>query len=339
MRARGLALLLAALLFFAAVSASAHGVGVSRSDYRVDGCIVHASLSFRRDELASVMGENPQATIATQLDVLADGVPCERGAPIEQADDRDGARISLDFTCAKVPSALRIDARFIERFASGHTHLVAVTRGSQKSEGLALLAKTAVDFELANQRQAFTAIVRVGVEHILSGYDHLTFLLALLLVPATKPRRLWPIAGVLTAFTLGHTASLAVASLGWFVPSGWLIEPAIALSIAYVGAENFFIKSWRHRWILTLPFGLVHGFGFASGLLDLAVDRADLPRALFAFNAGVELGQLAVLALALPLLLLCHRSAHYERGRRVLSATVVALGLVWFFLRVRGNGA
>ena len=319
-------------------TATAHGVGVSRAEYTVDGCKIHAALTFRRDELATAIGEHPERVIASLLDVSAGGSPCVRGEPTMMPDERDGAQIALDFVCPRTPSTLHVDSRFIERFSSGHTHLVAVNSGSQKSESIALLAKSATDFELSNRRRAVGAIVRVGVEHILTGYDHLTFLLALLLVPATKPRRLWPLLGVLTAFTLGHTASLAVASLGWFVPSSAIIEPAIALSIAYVAAENFFVTGWRHRWLLTLPFGLIHGFGFASGLLDLAVDRADLPRALFAFNAGVELGQLAVLAVALPLVLLCHRSRRYELGRRAVSGAIVVLGLVWFVLRVTGRG-
>jgi hypothetical protein len=139
---------------------------------------------------------------------------------------------------------------------------------------------------------------------------------------------------MLTAFTVGHSASLALATLAGFAPSPRLVEPAVALSVAYVGGENVLARDIRRRWMLTLPFGFVHGFALAGGLLPLGLPRGQLPAALFAFNLGVEVGQLTVVALLLPpLTLLCTR-AWYARIARAASGAIVAAGLAWFVERI-----
>ena len=134
-------------------------------------------------------------------------------------------------------------------------------------------------------------MLKLGVEHILTGADHLVFLLGLILVGGS----LRSLVGVVTAFTLAHSITLALAALSIFAPSPRLVEPAIALSIAYVGVENLFVNDASKRWRITFPFGLIHGFGFAGALREIALPRAQLPIALVSFNLGVELGQLGVL--------------------------------------------
>jgi hypothetical protein len=125
-----------------------------------------------------------------------------------------------------------------------------------------------------------------------------------------------------------------VATLGGIVPPTRVIESAVALSVAYVGAENLFARSVRHRWAITLPFGFVHGFAFAGGLLPLGLPRAELPGALLAFNLGVETGQLVVLAVLLPPLSFVTTRAWYPRVARTLSVAILVAGLVWFAQRV-----
>ncbi len=338
-RAWCIALVAFAMATFLSRASFAHGTGVSKAEYAIDDHVIRAAVVFRREELAIAYGEHPERGVAESITVVADGVKCTAAAPSLSDDAPDGSRVSFVLTCATSPSRLHIASGYLDRFPVGHTSFITVTRGFQKSEAIALLAQPDVDVDVSAGRRPFSAIVRVGVSHILTGYDHLTFLFALLLVPPAAEKKkqkqlVWALLGVLTAFTIGHTLSLAIAAIGGIAPSPRVIEPAIALSIAYVAAENFFVKGWRHRWLLTFPFGLVHGFGFAGGLLDLAVDRADLPRALFAFNLGVELGQLGVLAIALPAVLALQRLSSYGLIRRVLSGVIVALGLVWFILRV-----
>jgi hypothetical protein len=116
------------------------------------------------------------------------------------------------------------------------------------------------------------------------------------------------------------------------------VEPAIAASIVYVGVENFFVESAEKRWRITLPFGLVHGFGFAGALREISLTPAQIPVALVSFNLGVEIGQLAVLAVVLPLVLAARKRRWLERrGTRVLSAAVAAAGAVWFVARVAAS--
>ena len=111
-------------------------------------------------------------------------------------------------------------------------------------------------------------------------------------------------------------------------------RPAIALSIAYVGIENFFVKDASKRWRITFPFGLIHGFGFAGALQEISMPRADIPYALVLFNLGVEAGQLAVLAVVLPLVLLARRKDQFKLvGVKLMSAGIVAAGVIWFVLR------
>jgi hypothetical protein len=145
---------------------------------------------------------------------------------------------------------------------------------------------------------------------------------------------------VVTAFTVAHSLTLALAVLGLFSPSPRLVEPAIALSIAYVGVENLVLSDFARRWRITFPFGLVHGFGFAGALAEVNLARADVPLALVMFNLGVELGQLVVIAVLLPII---WRLGHWDGFRRRLvpafSLCLVLVGTGWFVRRVLPEGA
>src|SRR5262249_10086873 len=143
----------------------------------------------------------------------------------------------------------------------------------------------------------------MGIEHILTGYDHLLFLLGLVLVGG----RLRSLALAISAFTLAHSVTLALAALGVWVPSPRLVQPTIALSIAYVGIETYFVREASKRWRITMPFGLIHGFGFASALRAIGLPSGQVPTALFSFNLGVEVGQLAIVLAIVPLVLWARR--------------------------------
>jgi hypothetical protein len=141
--------------------------------------------------------------------------------------------------------------------------------------------------------------------------------------------------GVVTAFTIAHSITLALAALSIVAPSPRVVEPAIALSIAYVGVENLFVKDASKRWRITFPFGLIHGFGFAGALREIALPRDQLPLALVSFNLGVEMGQLAVLSLALPLTLRARRAPWFgARGVKWLSLAIATGGAVLFIVRL-----
>ena len=171
------------------------------------------------------------------------------------------------------------------------------------------------------------------MEHIAFGFDHLLFLAALL-VACHRGRE---ILALVTSFTLAHSITLAVAALDFWTPPSDLVEAAIAASIVYVGIENLARRNvGRGRILLTFTFGLIHGFGFAGVLrgIGLGSDGQGLVAPLFAFNVGIEAGQLAIIAVVMPLLLWVQR---FEKAGRLvrlsLSSAVAIMGLIWFFQR------
>jgi hydrogenase/urease accessory protein HupE len=170
-----------------------------------------------------------------------------------------------------------------------------------------------------------------GVEHIVTGYDHICFLIAVVLWAS----RAWPVVKIVTAFTVSHSITLSLAALQIVdIPSRWT-EFAIALSIIYVALENFFTRKVEGRWRDTFFFGFVHGFGFASGLIEMGVPQRAIVPALASFNIGVEVGQIGVVLIVVPLLVLIDRL--FFKGERnprlvqICSAAVAAAGVYWLF--------
>ena len=165
------------------------------------------------------------------------------------------------------------------------------------------------------------------------GLDHIVFLLALMLAGGT----LLQLAGIASGFTLGHSITLALSGLGLVRPPASVIEPLIALSIALVAAQALLGRHERRRWQIAAAFGLVHGFGFAGALGALDLSRPELAKALFGFNAGVELGQLAIVAAIAPAVLLLQRRPRlHALFVRALAAAILAAGLYWFVARLAG---
>lgn len=174
------------------------------------------------------------------------------------------------------------------------------------------------------------AFLKLGVEHIGTGYDHLAFLLGLLLAAPT----LKALVGIVTCFTLAHSLTLALATLGVINPPAQAVEVAIALSVAWVGIENVVTEKVRFRWLLAFAFGLIHGFGFAGILRDMDLARSGIALSLFSFNAGVEVGQIAVICLLWPLTRALLRGAHGPKIVRYASISIAACGLYWFAERL-----
>jgi hypothetical protein len=175
--------------------------------------------------------------------------------------------------------------------------------------------------------QVFRRYVIDGVWHIWIGIDHILFLLSLLVlaplvasrqrvthwkpVPALRTAALEVLA-VVTAFTLAHSITLVASVMGWLNPPAHLIEPVIALSVVLAALNNL-LGFWAFtRWRLAFAFGLIHGFGFANVLLDLGLPARDLAVALGGFNVGVELGQLAIVLVFLPLAWALRRTVFYR---------------------------
>ena len=175
---------------------------------------------------------------------------------------------------------------------------------------------------------------RLGMEHIFVGYDHILFLLALIVVS-----RLRQVLAIVTAFTVGHTITLILAALEIVsLPSRW-VESAIALTIIYVASENL----WRgrpgpYRWLLTGVFGLVHGFGFAGMLRELGLPQEGLIRCLLSFNLGVEAGQVLIVLAFSPVLILLSKWEHAGMARASISVFTLLCGAGWLIDRVFAPG-
>ena len=196
-----------------------------------------------------------------------------------------------------------------------------------------------VEFTAAQTRsEVLGTFIVQGIRHILFGADHMLFVLGLLLI--VKDR--WTLLKTITAFTVAHSITLAVATLGYAHAPTLPLNAAIALSILFLGPE--IVRSWRgetsftmrHPWVVAFAFGLLHGFGFASALTSAGLPKAELPVALISFNIGVEIGQLSFVALILLL----------ERAFRILEVrwprwvealpgyTVGSLGAFWTVQRL-----
>jgi len=353
------AVLAAALAIALSARAEAHEVGLSRGTYAASGERVTAELVLSRKEAASVVPEldadrdgklteaevtaaRPamQKAIVDRILVSAGDAPCPGALGEVRLTEEDGLDLGAAYTCPAPVTRAKVELALLPELAHGHRHIARSAAGTQVTE--TVLSRSQRTLEVAGSgepapppaRRDHLSMLGLGLEHILTGYDHLVFLLGLVLVGGRWRSILW----VVTAFTLAHSITLGLAVLGVWAPRPSIVEPLIALSIAYVGVENFFVKDAEKRWRITFPFGLVHGFGFAGALQEVALPRADVPAALFFFNAGVELGQLAVLAPILPLLLWLRKRPWFDRyAVKGVSALIVAAGLVWFFSRVFGG--
>src|SRR5207245_9155781 len=169
-------------------------------------------------------------------------------------------------------------------------------------------------------RRGMASFVLRGIGHILTGWDHLLFLLGLLL----RGGGWLALAKIITAFTLAHSVTLALAALDIVVLPDRLVEAVIALSIAFVAAENLFFKPVvARRWLVSFCFGLVHGFGFSAALRELGLSSHGLLLSLFGFNAGVEAGQALVVAVVLPLVVVLRRSRWEARMVSIPSLAIL----------------
>ena len=181
--------------------------------------------------------------------------------------------------------------------------------------------------------EVIKAFVPAGVHHILIGPDHLLFLVALLLLGGS----LGTLVRIVTAFTIGHSITLSLAALDIVTVPGSLVEPAIALTIVVVGADNLLRGQGRdvRSWV-AFAFGLIHGFGFASVLKQFGLPQEALGWSLFSFNVGVELGQLAVVALVASLLAAIARYSPVIRNRVTIAGSIMVIGAgtYWFVQRV-----
>ena len=170
---------------------------------------------------------------------------------------------------------------------------------------------------------------KLGIEHLLTGYDHILFLLTVIIA-----MNLLDTIKAVTAFTVAHSLTMALAFLHLISLPSSIVEPLIAITIIYVSVENLLTQNVKKRWLLTGLFGLVHGLGFVGALKAITVSRDELLLSLFSFNVGIETGQLLIIAMSIPALRFLRSRAWDQRFCRGFSRVAAALGSVWLIQRV-----
>jgi len=273
------------------------------------------------------------AAVRDSIRLAGDATPCAPG-PARAAAGSDlsvNLTITIDFAC---PSAMRGLVIRNDAFdvLGNDLHILARIEHDGVTDSFAFATENRqVTVDVGSRRDAVRSVgsfFALGIEHILTGYDHLLFLFALMIGGGSA----WSLVRIVTAFTLAHSMTLSAAALELVILPGRIVESAIALSIAYVAAENLFVgeRGASKRWLVALVFGLVHGFGFSAVLTELGLPREGLAWSLLMFNLGVEAGQALVIVAAIPLLVWLKRSSWRPRAVRAMSWGVLAIGLLLF---------
>jgi HupE / UreJ protein len=362
------AALLALLLVVAASPAAAHPAPFSYLDFRLDTSGADGGLVIHDYDVAHDLGVDPPEALRdpavaekyreqltrlmqARMTIFVDGrrvEPAWQG--LETLVERQSLRLAFRISGAR-PASLRVTAALFPYDPVHQTFINVYEDGTLRHQAILDGSRQTADY-YAGTWQGTTAVLGIfipaGIEHILIGPDHVLFLVGLLLLGGT----VWRLTTIVTAFTLGHSITLSLAALDIVSPPASVVEPIIALSIVFVGADNLLVQrdanSERNRdwatdssprdirmWIAGV-FGLVHGFGFAGVLKEFGLPSTALGWSLFSFNVGVEVGQLVIVA-AVAVTLRAIRTANPRLSRQLVvagSVIVMAAGAYWFVERV-----
>ncbi len=289
--------------------------------------------------------------VANELKIHLDGVEIRPTAlGTVTFDNQNNATVDLHFSSTPA-SSISIQSTFLNKLPTDHKQYVTVKNAGNQPLGKKMLTKTAntLEFNLKNNTtptatdnhpsSTFVDFLKLGVEHILTGYDHLLFLFSLLVITHS----FWPAIKIITFFTIAHSITLALAGLNIVDIPASIVEPLIAASIVYVGLENIIRGNKvtvRSRCMLTFFFGLIHGFGFAGVLKEMGISSIEtgILVPLFSFNLGVELGQITVAAIVLPLLWWLHKQGRVSQKLVPVSSVLTCLaGGYWLLERTIFN--
>jgi HupE / UreJ protein len=285
---------------------------------------------------------------ASGLSLSSDDGACALASRSLAVRNYDGGAYAVLEMTARCPSHSGLRLRYDLLFDRDPQHraIVALRDDGATTTAVADSGRRVVALTSGSDRP-FADFLHSGVQHILGGFDHLAFLLSLLLPaalvrmrgewhPLQNPRQAFTrILGIVTAFTVAHSITLSLSALGWVVPASQWIEPVIAASVLLAALNN--IRPWitARVWAITFAFGLIHGFGFAGALSELGLPQNGRLLSLLGFNLGVELGQLAVVCAALPLLFLLRGQRWYsQRLMPLLSLAIALMAAVWLWQRL-----
>jgi hydrogenase/urease accessory protein HupE len=357
-------LLMAAALLGGSLAVEAHQINLTSARIMIGpGRLVTVEIAMKGSDADRAAGTavfdptadlvRPAALAAAAVPILAylrahtavvggDGSLCRLDTGSVAADG-DGVVARIAWSCAAVADPLRYRSTVLTDVSPDARQVVLIGAGAEAAQDLLDASRTETELTGAappSLAQVVARYVAAGIEHIFLGYDHIAFLVAVVL----WARRLWPVVKIVTAFTIAHSITLSLAALDLLrIPSA-VVEPAIAASIVYVAAENFLSRDIGNRWRVTFCFGLIHGFGFAGALQAFGLPQGALVPALAAFNIGVEIGQIAIVSVVVPLLLVLDRLLAPARSSPALpsrsnvavygiSAVIVGLGGYWFLAR------
>ena len=292
-------------------------------DRNADAHVDQRELELAQDRVAAYLSKRVAVTANGQsVAPRSEALRVVRGA-----DGKDLLEATLQFA-AKPSSSYSIRCEPLTDLGPDHRTLAKIRYRGRTEQ---FIFQKDVTYQSAPRSfaEVFAQFLELGVVHIFTGYDHILFLLGLLLAATT----LLEAVKIVTAFTIAHSVTLALAALGLMSPPSRIVEAGIALSIVYVAAENLFLRKPGRRWVVSFFFGLVHGFGFATVLREMDLERTNLVSSLFSFNLGVELGQLAIVVVLLPVLALLRRVRAFPLVAKAASAGILAQGLWWLYER------
>ena len=351
MRARAAAVVLAiGITWLAAPSVPGHPARVAHARIAVGERSVEIALSlnlFELDLVLSLDGDRDGQVAPAELQARrADVVEYLRGKvgvatsgralPMEalaldigrSGDGRAVAEARLAFRSEAPIRDLAIRCEPLTELGADHTTLARVDGG----EGVPreVVFRPGVTYrEAPGALAAALELLKLGIVHIFIGADHVAFLVGLLLTGGS----VLTIVKIVTAFTAAHSVTLSLAALDVVALPPTVVEAGIALSIVYVAAANLVAQRREGRWVVSFLFGLVHGFGFAGVLKELALPSSAMVASLVSFNVGVELAQVAIVLLVLPLLYALTRTRLHAPLTRAASLVILTLGLVWLYQR------
>jgi hypothetical protein len=309
--------------------ALAHDVSRSDSKIEVDGAQVRVTLTLNITELHGVSGPIPGAVLQHYF-IRSPAAPLKTTVESYALLPGSLAQMHILYVFPQDATTLEVRSTLYEIMPAGHEHLMSVRLKGILHEAI---------LNSSTQQAVFTGVkttnletlwrfLRLGVEHIFTGYDHLAFLLGLLVATAT----LGSLVKIITSFTIAHSITLALATFNIVILPSRLTESLIALSIGYVAAENLLDFRVMKRHYITFLFGLIHGFGFSNVLREMDLPRSSLALSLFSFNLGVEIGQITFVALIFPLVRDLVSSG-WTRLKPTVSIAIGCLAAYWFVQR------
>jgi hydrogenase/urease accessory protein HupE len=341
-----------------AASAAAHNLPLSYVDLRVNASGMEASVEAPARSFAQALKSETESPlldpshlaglsqpllsmINSHLVITVAGtmVPATLKS-VEPLPGRADLRVSLTYAAAGPVESAQIACTMFAADPRHRTFLNIYDGEQLRRQAIFDQKVTTVSYERASKQGKLEVIrqfIFEGIHHIFIGPDHILFIVGLLLLGGTVGQLL----KIVTAFTLAHSVTLGLATLNIVTPPPRLIEPAIALSIIFVGAHALLEERGGRDWrvIFAFGFGFIHGFGFANVLREMALPRAALGWALFSFNFGVELGQACIVLAITPLIALIYRRGEVVGGRFAMASSlaVVFAGAYWFAERAFGR--